>query len=96
MIPQRRWGWIGAIVLGLGGWVAAAAPAVAQEFVKVDDAAREQIPAVPFIGVAYGFIWVAILLYVLIVARRLGRVQGDIQDLRRRLDRGSVGAPPPG
>ena len=79
-------------LLALGAtWTAAAlqaAPALAQEFAKVDDGAREQLPATPFIGAAYGFIWVAILAYVFFTARRLGRVQGEIQDLRARLDRG--------
>ncbi len=89
---SRGWG----IIVGLGVYLAAAVPAGAQDFVKVDDAAREQLPATPFVGVAYGFIWVAILLYVLVVARRLSRVQGEIDDLRRRLDRGSAGAAPRG
>lgn len=100
MTLQRRFKRILTIVLGvglgLGISLVSAVPASAQDFVKVDDAAREQLPATPFIGVAYGFIWVAILLYVLSVARRLGRVQGEIQDLRRRLDRASTGAPPRG
>jgi CcmD family protein len=70
-----------------------AAPARAQDFVKVADDAREQLPATPFVGVAYGFIWVAILVYVFGVARRLGRVQGELEDLRRRLDRGPGDGP---
>jgi CcmD family protein len=70
-----------------------AAPARAQDFVKVADDAREQLPATPFIGVAYGFIWVAILVYVFGLARRLGRVQGELEDLRRRLDRGAADSP---
>ena len=86
--------WALAAIMGLGTLAAFVGSAHAQDFVKVDDAAREQLPATPFIGVAYGFIWLAILLYVLSVARRLGRVQGEIQDLRRRLDRAAAGAPP--
>lgn len=64
-----------------------AGPAFAQEFVKVEDGAREQLPSVPFVGIAYGFIWVAVLVYILVVGRGLTRVQSDLQDLRRRLDR---------
>jgi hypothetical protein len=70
----------------LGTYLADTAPAVAQEFAKVDDAAREQLPATPYVGLAYGFIWIALLVYMFVVARRLGRVQGDLQDLRRRLE----------
>jgi CcmD family protein len=65
----------------------ALAVAQAQEFVKVEDGAREQLPATPFVGAAYGFIWLALLLYVLVVARGLAGVQRELQDLRRRLDR---------
>jgi hypothetical protein len=65
--------------------------AVAQDFVKVDDSAREQLPATPFVGVAYGFIWLALLAYLFIVARGLGKVRDDLRQLRERLDRASVG-----
>jgi hypothetical protein len=59
----------------------AAAPAFAQGQV------RESIPAAPFLAGAYAFMWVAVLVYVGLVARRLTRVQSDIDDLRRKLDR---------
>jgi CcmD family protein len=60
--------------------------AVAQEFVKVSGKATEEVPAGPFVGIAYGFIWVAILAYVLYVARGVARVRGDMDELRRKLD----------
>ena len=60
--------------------------ALAQEFQKVDGKLGEEVPAGPFVGIAYGFIWIAILAYVLYVARGLGRVRGDIEELRRKLD----------
>lgn len=75
-----------ALLAGLLGPFALAV-AQAQEFVKVEDGAREQLPATPFVGAAYGFIWLALLLYVLVVARGLAGVQRDLHDLRRRLDR---------
>ncbi|MES1164468.1 MAG: CcmD family protein [Verrucomicrobiota bacterium] len=67
--------------------VALAVPAGAQEFVKVDDGVRDQLPATPFLGAAYGFIWVAMLAYVLMMARRMGRVQNQLQELRSQLER---------
>jgi CcmD family protein len=84
-------------VAGLAAAVVAAtcggpAVAVAQEFVKVENAAREQLPAPEFVGAAYGFIWFAILVYVFFVARGLGRVRAEVEDLRRRLDDGGRGA----
>lgn len=78
---------ITAIALAATGLLATAAPAVAQEFVKVDDAAREEIPAVPFVAIAYGFIWAAVLVYVLLVARRIRRVEADLRDVEGRLER---------
>jgi CcmD family protein len=60
--------------------------AFAQEFEKVSGKAGEEVPAGPFVGIAYGFIWIAILGYVLFVARGLSRVRGEVEDLRRKLD----------
>jgi CcmD family protein len=62
------------------------AMALAQEFEKVSGKATEEVPAVPFVGIAYGFIWIAILGYVVFVARGVGRVRSDIDELRRKLD----------
>jgi CcmD family protein len=59
----------------------ASAPAFAQGQV------RESIPAAPFLAGAYAFMWIAVLVYVALVARRLSRVQSDIDDLRRKIDR---------
>jgi len=60
--------------------------AVAQEFVKVEGKAGEDVPAGPFVAIAYGFIWIAILGYVVFVARGVGRVRGELDELRRKLD----------
>jgi hypothetical protein len=60
-------------------------PALAQQYEKVEGQVRESIPAGPFLAAAYAFMWVAVLVYVGLVARRLGRVQSDIEELRRRL-----------
>jgi hypothetical protein len=69
-------------VTSLAGLLSTAAPAFAQPA-----QVRESIPAAPFLAGAYAFMWVAVLVYVGIVARRLTRVQSDIDDLRRKLDR---------
>lgn len=63
------------------------AQALAQEFEKVTGPLREEIPAVPFVAAAYGIIWLALLFYVFIIARGLARVDGEIADLKRRVDR---------
>jgi CcmD family protein len=66
--------------------LAAPTLAFAQEFRKVEGAVRDDVPAGPFVGLAYGFIWVALLAYVVFVARGVARVRGEIEDLRRKVD----------
>lgn len=77
------------------GVLLAAAPALAQEFEKVDEAARENLPATPFVAAAYGFIWIAIAAYVIVTARRVRLVEKDLGNLRRRLDAGAAGGAAP-
>jgi CcmD family protein len=60
--------------------------ALAQEFQKVEGKIADNVPAVPFVGIAYGVIWLAVLVYVLMVARGLGRVNQELAELRRKLD----------
>jgi CcmD family protein len=60
-------------------------PQPPKDFVAVDDAATaEQIPAMPLIGTAYGFIWVGVLGYVWSLARRLKHVETELADLESR------------
>lgn len=55
------------------------------EFVPVENAPPgEQIPAMPLLGAAYGFIWVGVLGYVWSLARRLQKVESEIADLESR------------
>jgi CcmD family protein len=79
------------LVVGLAALVWPLA-ALAQQFEKVEGAAKQEVPAVPFVAIAYGFIWVAILVYLVSVARGLGRVRNELGELRRKLD---ASAPPP-
>ena len=75
--------------VGLAGVVttlAVPALAFAQEFQKVEGKVADEVPAGPFVAIAYGFIWIALLGYVLFVARGLGRVRGELEDLRRKID----------
>jgi CcmD family protein len=74
------------IVIALALMLAAPALALAQEFVKVEGKVADNVPAVPFVGIAYGVIWLAVLVYVLVVARGLGRVNAELSELRRKLD----------
>jgi CcmD family protein len=73
--------------------LASSSAALAQEFQKVDETKKlaDNVPAVPFVGIAYGVIWLAVLVYVLAVARGLGRVNSELDELKRKLE--SAGAP---
>jgi CcmD family protein len=73
-----------------------AAPLLAQQaqtgFVPLSQAPpSERIPAAPFVFIAYGVAWLAVLFYVWSIWRRLGRVDRELHDLQRKVaDRGSV------
>ena len=62
-----------------------AQPQPPKDFVPVDESQPgEQIPALPLIAGAYGFIWIALLGYVWSVGRRLQKVEGELAELERR------------
>jgi CcmD family protein len=70
--------------------VLTAAPALAQqpqgEFVPLRDVPRsEQIPAAPFVFIAYAIVWLFVLFYVWTLWRRQGKVEKELQDLQHKL-----------
>ena len=68
-----------------GPSVAFAQPQPPKDFVPVDESQPgEQIPALPLIAGAYGFIWVVLLGYVWSVGRRLQKVEGELAELESR------------
>ncbi len=83
------------VVLGVLSCVLSVAPAVAQvpqpqqqdEFVPMSEVPLEdQLPAAPLLIAAYAFVWVAVLFYIVSIARRLATVQGELQRLERNLN----------
>ncbi len=38
------------------------------------------------VALAYAFIWLAVFVYVILVARRLARLNGEMGELQRRID----------
>lgn len=79
------------LLVGTAGPVAArqeAQPAQQNEFVPLKNLpSQEQLPAAPLVMAAYAFVWVALLLYVWVLWRRVGKVQAELTDLRRRAAR---------
>ena len=45
----------------------------------------EQLPAVPLVFIAYGVIWLAVLIYVVTIWRRQAAVQKELDALKRQL-----------
>lgn len=59
--------------------------AAQDEFVPLDKLPpQEQLPAAPLLITAYIFVWLAIMVYVWSIARRLGKVESEIETLQRR------------
>jgi CcmD family protein len=60
-------------------------PAGQEEFVPVNQLPpTEQLPGGVFVVIAYGFIWVALMVYLWSVWRRLARVEEELRTLRHR------------
>jgi CcmD family protein len=76
------------MIVSMAVVLAASSSALAQEFQKVDETKKlaDNVPAVPFVGIAYGVIWAAVLVYVIAVARGLGRVNSEMDELKRKLE----------
>lgn len=58
-----------------------------EEFVPIDQLPpEEQLPAAPLLVTAYAFVWVALLVYLWSLWRRLARVQAELTSVARRLE----------
>lgn len=97
MKNRNRWRRVWLAAVGALALLALApALAVAQEFQKVSGPLREELPATPFVAAAYGFIWIALLAYVVLLARGLGRVRKDLSELRAKIsEQADRGGPRP-
>ena len=55
------------------------------DFVQVNEVpASEQLRAWPLLVVAYAFVWVAVMVYVWSIRRRLSKVETEMHALERR------------
>lgn len=75
------------LLIAVMAFVMSPAIAFAQEFEKVKDMPTQNVPAGRFVVIAYSIIWLAILVYVLILASGIRRVNDQLADLKRKLDR---------
>ena len=77
-------------ILVAGPALAAAQQGAQEGFVPVSpgDLGREQLPATPLVFAAYGFVWLALVVYILMLWRRLARVERELADVNARLNSG--------
>lgn len=60
-----------------------------QEYVPVDPTQeQEQLPAAPLVIGAYAVVWVAVVLYLWSIWRRLARVERELAQVSRRIAAG--------
>lgn len=82
LVPGVVWGWL------LAGRVAAQQDG----FVPVNSLPpAEQLPAAPLLVTAYAFVWVALMVYLWSIWRRLGKVEAEMRVLESRVSKGSSG-----
>jgi CcmD family protein len=51
---------------------------------------QEQLPAAPLLITAYVFVWVLLMTYLWSIARRLGKVEQEMETLQRRAREGAA------
>ena len=80
------------LLIALTSLVLLAAPAFAlqpkgqSEFVPVDSVpAADQLPAAPLLITAYAFVWIATLVYVWSIWRRMNKVEDEMRALAQKL-----------
>lgn len=75
-----------------GGLLAGSLVAAQQDgFVPVNSLPpTEQLPAAPLLVTAYAFVWVALMVYLWSIWRRLGKVEAEMRALESRLSKGST------
>jgi cation transport ATPase len=60
-------------------------PAASGEYVPATPGtATEQLPAAPMLAAAYAFVWIAAMVYLWSVWRRLNKVEADMHALERK------------
>ena len=67
-------------------------PQQQEEFVPVSQLPpQDQLPAAPLLVSAYAFVWIVLFAYLTSVARRLSRVQREVERLELDMKRGTHG-----
>jgi CcmD family protein len=83
------------LLIALTTFVLTSAPAFAlqpppgqSEFVPVDSLpAADQLPAAPLLVTAYAFVWIAVMVYLWSIWRRLNKVEDEMRALAQKVPR---------
>lgn len=83
------------LLIGLTSFLLLVAPAFAGQappgqagFVPVDTLPpSEQLPAAPLLIGAYAFVWLAVMVYLFSIWRRLNKVEADMRALAHKIQR---------
>ena len=78
------WKALTAVAVVVAGAVVSA-QAQGSGYVAPDSIQRETLPATPLVYAAYGFVWVALIAYVFLLWRRIGRVEREIAEVNAKL-----------
>ena len=63
-------------------------PGGQSEFVPVDSVPlADQLPAAPLLVTAYAFVWLAVMVYLWSIWRRLNKVEDDMRALAQKMPR---------
>ena len=82
-------GWL--LTVPIAGMQPPATGAALDGFVPIDQLPpQEQLPAAPLLITAYVFVWVLLMVYLWTIARRLGKVESEMQALTRRTPGGPM------
>ena len=83
------------LLIALTSFVLLSSPAFARqpptgqgEFVPVDSVPlADQLPAAPLLVTAYAFVWIAVMVYLWTIWRRLNKVEDEMRALAQKLPR---------
>jgi CcmD family protein len=74
-----------AVVGSLSRVLSAQAPQAPQGFTVGGNVVHENLPATPFVFIAYAIVWAVLLGYVFLLWRRAGRVASELERVNARL-----------
>jgi CcmD family protein len=83
---KRLWILLASVALIAPAVLAAQPPAGQSEFVPVDSLPpADQLPAAPLLIAAYAFVWLAVMVYVFSIWKRMNKVEDEMRALAQKM-----------